>query len=128
VVNYFLEKYPLENFSRFRFWGVCGVILQLWKTSYSDSMSGRQGSRGFRFNTKSAVAVPSILAIVVTQMIWLCCIFEIDVFFAFNRYFSCTILALTTWFRKTCGQRYLWGISRFAKRKTLHYDMWLIIF
>jgi hypothetical protein len=27
----FLEKFPLENFSRFGLWGVCRVILQLWK-------------------------------------------------------------------------------------------------
>jgi hypothetical protein len=31
VVSYFLEKYPLGKFSRFGLWGVCRVILQLWK-------------------------------------------------------------------------------------------------
>jgi hypothetical protein len=51
----FYKDYPYENLSRFRIWGVCHIILQPCKKTLSDSMSGRQSSRGFTFNTKSAV-------------------------------------------------------------------------
>jgi hypothetical protein len=50
-------------------------------------------------------------------MIWLCGIVEIDIFSALNHNFPCTIPALTTSFRKTCGQRYPWRNSHVSLKE-----------
>jgi hypothetical protein len=41
-------------------------------------------------------------------MIWLCGIVEIKIFCTRNRNFNCTIPALTTPVRSTCGPRHPW--------------------
>jgi hypothetical protein len=64
MVIYFLEKISIRKFFTIQVMGsvLCGSAAAENKP-LPDSMSGRQSSRGFTFNTKSAVAVSSILAI-----------------------------------------------------------------
>jgi hypothetical protein len=61
-------------------------------------------------------------------MIWLCGIIEMDIFCSPNRNFLCTIPAKKPRVGRRVDQDILGGISHFAKRKTVHYDMWLLIF
>jgi hypothetical protein len=61
-------------------------------------------------------------------MSWLYGIVEIDTFCAPNRNFPFTNPTLKPRLGRRVDKDIFGGISRFAKRKTLHYDMWLVIF